>query len=63
VRPAALAVVTALFAPVAARAVDPCADVAQAVATLRDGDPFQLTTQLFAAARLGCEREAKMLER
>jgi uncharacterized protein len=42
-----------------ALAADPCADVARAVSELKDGDAFQAATQLSAAARLGCEREAR----
>jgi ankyrin repeat protein len=50
-----------LLAACPVRAADPCADVAHAVASLKDGDEFQTTTQLFAAARLGCEKEARAL--
>src|SRR5271166_6494985 len=56
-----LAVFAFLFAPGSATAADPCADVALAIAVLKDGDAFQASTQLFAAARLGCEREANAL--
>ena len=44
-----------------ARAADPCADVARAVAALHDGDAYQATTQLFASVKLGCEAEARAL--
>jgi len=50
-----------LLAASPVRAADPCADVAHAVVSLKDGDEFQATTQLFAAARLGCEKEARAL--
>ena len=50
-----------LLAASPVRAADPCADVAHAVVWLKDGDEFQATTQLFAAARLGCEKEARAL--
>jgi uncharacterized protein len=50
-----------LLAASPVRAADPCADVARAVVSLKDGDEFQATTQLFAAARLGCEKEARAL--
>ena len=42
-------------------AADHCEDIAQAVAALKEGDRFQATTQLFAAARYGCEDEARTL--
>ncbi len=61
----AFAILAAFFAAFLAagpaRAADPCADIAQSVATLEAGDPFQMTAQLFVAARLGCEREARAL--
>ncbi len=57
----ALAVVALLVVPAAAPAADHCADITQAVATLKDGDPFELTAELHAAARFGCEREARVL--
>ena len=43
------------------RAADPCSDVAHAIAALKEGDRFQETTELFAAARRGCETEAQKL--
>jgi ankyrin repeat protein len=43
------------------RADDPCADIARAAAQLREGDSYQSTAQLFAAARHGCENEARAL--
>ena len=42
-------------------AKDRCADTAQAVQTLHEDDRYQATTLLFAAARLGCEAEARAL--
>jgi ankyrin repeat protein len=50
-----------LLAACPVRAADPCADVAHAVASLREDDEFQATLHLFAAARLGCEKEARAL--
>jgi uncharacterized protein len=50
-----------LMAAGPARAADPCVDVAQAVAMLKDGDQFQASAQLFASARHGCEDEARAL--
>ena len=43
------------------RAADPCADIARAVSALKDGDAYQATAQLFAAARHNCEPEARAL--
>ena len=43
------------------RAKDRCADTGQAVQALHEGDHYQATTLLFAAARLGCEAEARAL--
>ena len=43
------------------RAADPCADKARAVEALHEGDEYQAAALLFAAARLGCEREARAL--
>ena len=40
---------------------DPCADIARAVEQLREGDSYQSAAQLFAAARHGCESEARAL--
>jgi ankyrin repeat protein len=57
----ALAILALLLAPTAASAADPCADVAHAIAALKEDDVFQASTQLFAAARLGCEPEARAL--
>ena len=42
-------------------AKDRCADTAQAVQALQEGDQYQATTLLFAAARLGCEAQARAL--
>jgi ankyrin repeat protein len=44
-----------------ARAADPCADKAVAVAELREGDEYQAAALMFSVARLGCEREARAL--
>jgi uncharacterized protein len=43
------------------RAADRCADIAQSVQTLHDGDQYQAAMLLFAAARFGCEPEARAL--
>jgi uncharacterized protein len=45
----------------AARAEDRCADIAQSAETLHDGDRYQAAMLLFAAARFGCEAEARAL--
>ena len=42
-------------------AKDRCADTAEAVRALHPDDHYQATTLLFAAARLGCEAEARAL--
>ena len=42
-------------------AKDRCADTAQAVQALHEDDHYQATTLLFAAARLGCEGQARAL--
>jgi ankyrin repeat protein len=42
-------------------AKDRCADTAEAVEALHEDDRYQATTLLFAAARLGCEAEARAL--
>jgi uncharacterized protein len=44
-----------------AGAKDRCADTAQAVQILHEGDRYQAASLLFAAARLGCEAEARAL--
>jgi ankyrin repeat protein len=44
-----------------AQAKDRCAETAHAVLALHDGDQYQATALLFAAARLGCEAEARAL--
>ena len=44
-----------------ARAADPCADQEIAVQALRKGDEYQATSLLFAAARFGCEAQARAL--
>ncbi|HEY1885631.1 MAG TPA: ankyrin repeat domain-containing protein, partial [Roseiarcus sp.] len=43
------------------RAKDRCADTAEAAQGLQEGDQYQTATLLFAAARLGCEAEARAL--
>jgi uncharacterized protein len=55
---ASLVLISAAGAP---RAADRCADTAQAVQTLHDDDHYQATTLLFAAARLGCQAQARAL--
>jgi ankyrin repeat protein len=42
-------------------AKDRCADTSEAVQALHEDDRYQATTLLFAAARLGCEAEARAL--
>jgi uncharacterized protein len=42
-------------------AADRCADTAQAVESLHEDDEYQATSLLFAAARFGCEAEARAL--
>jgi uncharacterized protein len=60
-RPAALASLAFILAAGLASAKDRCADTAQAVQALDDGDQYQATSLLFAAARLGCEPQARAL--
>ena len=60
-RLAALASFALISAAGLSRANDRCADMGQAVQALREGDQYQATTLLFAAARLGCEAEARAL--
>jgi uncharacterized protein len=60
-RLAALASLVFISAAGLARAADRCADTAQAVKVLHDNDRYQATTLLFAAARLGCEAQARAL--
>ena len=55
---ASLAFISDIGAPLAA---DRCADTAQAVKALHEDDHYQATTLLFAAARLGCEPQARAL--
>jgi ankyrin repeat protein len=57
----ALASLAFLSAPGFSLAKDRCADTAQAVQALHEDDHYQATTLLFAAARLGCEAEARAL--
>jgi len=58
---AALASLALVSAPGFAHARDRCADTAQAVQTLQEGDRYQAAALLLAAARLGCEAEARTL--
>jgi uncharacterized protein len=58
---AALASFAFISAPGLSLAKDRCADTAAAVQALREDDHYQATTLLFAAARLGCEAEARAL--
>ena len=60
-RLAALASLALLSAGGVSPAKDRCADTAQAVTALHEGDQYQATTLLFAAARLGCEAQARAL--
>ena len=60
-RPTALASLAFLSAAGVSLAKDRCADTAQAVQALHDGDQYQATSLLFAAARLGCEPQARAL--
>ncbi len=60
-RLAALASLALISAAGLSRANDRCADTAQAVQALHEGDQYQATISLFAAARLGCEAEARAL--
>ncbi len=43
------------------RAADRCPDIAQSVQMLHEGDQYQAASLLFAAARYGCEAEARAL--
>ncbi|HEY1782341.1 MAG TPA: ankyrin repeat domain-containing protein [Roseiarcus sp.] len=60
-RLAALASCALISAAGLSLARDRCADTAQAVQALHDDDRYQATTLLFAAARLGCETQARAL--
>jgi uncharacterized protein len=60
-RLAALTSLAFLLAAGLARAKDRCGDTAQAVKALHEDDRYQATSLLFAAARLGCEAEARTL--
>jgi formate dehydrogenase accessory protein FdhE len=51
----ALASLAIISAAGASRAADRCPDIAQAVEALHEGDEYQATSLLFAAARFGCE--------
>jgi ankyrin repeat protein len=57
----ALASLAFISAADLSRAKDRCADTAQAVQALHEDDHYQATSLLFAAARLGCEAEARTL--
>jgi uncharacterized protein len=60
-RLAALAGLAVIMAAGPSLAADPCADKAQAVQALHQGDEYQAATLLFAIARLGCAPEAGAL--
>jgi ankyrin repeat protein len=60
-RPGALASLAFISAVGLLLAKDRCADTAEAVQALHEDDHYQATTLLFAAARLGCEAEARAL--
>jgi hypothetical protein len=60
-RPTALASLAFISAAGLSLAKDRCADTAQAVQALHEDDHYQATTLLFAAARLGCEVQARAL--
>jgi len=57
----ALAGLALLSAAGVSQARDRCADTAQAVQALHEGDQYQASALLFGAARLGCEKEARAL--
>ena len=58
---AALASLAFISFPGLSRAADRCPDIAQSVQMLHDGDQYQAASLLFAAARLGCEGQARAL--
>jgi hypothetical protein len=60
-RLAAMASLALILASDLSRAKDRCADTAEAAQGLQEGDQYQAATLLFAAARLGCEAEARAL--
>jgi uncharacterized protein len=60
-RLAALASLAFISAAGFSRAADRCADTAEAVEALHEGDEYQATSLLFVAARLGCEAPARAL--
>ena len=60
-RLAALASLAFISAPAVSFAKGRCADTAEALQALHEDDHYQATTLLFAAARLGCEAEARAL--
>ena len=57
----AFAVLAVLATAGAAHAADPCLNVGRKISDLKSDDAFQAASLLFAAARLGCEREARTL--
>ena len=61
VRLAALASLAFISFPGLSRAADRCPDIAQSVQMLHEGDQYQAASLLFAAARLGCEAQARAL--
>jgi ankyrin repeat protein len=60
-RLAALASLAFILSAGLSRAKDRCAETAEAVQALHEDDQYQATTLLFAAARLGCEAQARAL--
>ena len=60
-RLAVLASFALILASDLSRARDRCADTAEGVQALHEGDQYQAAALLFAAARLGCEAEARAL--
>ena len=57
----ALASLALISASGLSRAADRCPDIAQSVQMLHDGDQYQAASLLFAAARFGCEAQARAL--
>ena len=57
----ALASLALISAAGLSRAADRCPDIAQSVQMLHEGDQYQAASLLFAAARYGCEAEARAL--
>jgi ankyrin repeat protein len=57
----ALSSLALISAAAMSRAKDRCAETAEAVQALHEDDQYQAATLLFAAARLGCEPQARAL--